>query len=102
MKILFKISVYYAYNSENFSIFLNVQIKKKAIPVQRAHVEKHLHLVNCSEAVALDDFAEFVVDATHQLQAEKEQNIADIFAAGDTNGNDVLEFSEFQTLYKLL
>ena len=52
--------------------------------------------------MALDDFAEFVVDSTHQLQAEKEQNIADIFAAADTNGNGVLEFSEFQTLCKLL
>ena len=79
-----------------------MQIKKKAIPVQRAHVEKHLHLVHCSEAVALDDFAEFVVDSTHQLQAEKEQNISDIFAAADTNGNGVLEFREFRTLCKLL
>ena len=64
--------------------------------------EKHLHLQNVSDAVQLDEFSEFVIHTTNQLQAEKLQNIYEIFMAADLKGNGVLELSELKTLYKLL
>ena len=65
-------------------------------------MEKTMHLNNISEVVQLDDFAEFVIHTTNQLQAEKLQNIYDIFMAADLKNNGVLEFSELKILYKLL
>ena len=50
----------------------------------------------------LDDFAEFVIHTTNQLQKEKLQNIADIFSAADLNQNGMLELAEIKTLYKVL
>lgn len=50
----------------------------------------------------LDDFAEFVIHTTNQLQAEKLQNIQDIFQAADLNNSQILGFNELKTLYKLL
>jgi len=47
--------------------------------VQKQHQEKHLHLVNVADAVQFDDFAEFVIHTSNQLQAEKLQNIVEIF-----------------------
>lgn len=50
----------------------------------------------------LDDFAEFVIHTTNQLQSEKLQNIYEIFMAADLKNNGVLELVELRTLYKLL
>ena len=61
-----------------------------------------MHLNSYTEAVQLDDFAEFVIHTTNQLQAEKLQNIQEIFMAADLNHNSILEFNELKTLYKLL
>ena len=64
--------------------------------------DKFLHLHTYTEAVQLDDFAEFVIHTTNQLQKEKLQNIADIFSAADLNQNGMLELAEIKTLYKVL
>ena len=77
-------------------------LRKKQIPVQKAHAEKHPHLKSISEAIPLDDFAEFLILTTNQLQAEKLQNIVDIFAAVDLDGNGILGFNELRTLHRLL
>ena len=61
-----------------------------------------MHLNSFTDAVQLDDFAEFAIHTTNQLQAEKLQNIYEIFMAADMKNNGVLELSEFKTLYKLL
>jgi Ca2+-binding EF-hand superfamily protein len=50
----------------------------------------------------LDDFAEFIIHTTNQLQAEKLQNIEDIFNAADLNHNGVLQFNEFRTIFRIL
>ncbi len=65
-------------------------------------MDKSMHLNSVSEAVQMDDFAEFVIHTTNQLQAEKLQNIYDIFTAADLKNNGVLEFSELRILYRLL
>ena len=46
-------------------------IRQKQIAVLKAHSEKHLHLNSYTEAVQLDEFSEFVIHTTNQLQAEK-------------------------------
>ena len=61
-----------------------------------------MHLTQCSEAVQLDEFAEFVIHTSNQLQAEKLQNIHEIFHASDLDGNGIITFNEFKTLYRLL
>lgn len=50
----------------------------------------------------MDDFAEFVIHTSNQLQAEKLQNITEIFMASDLSGKGVLTFKEIKTLYRLL
>ena len=61
-----------------------------------------MHLNNVSEAIQLDELAEFVILTSNQLQAEKLQNIYEIFMAADIDGDGVLGFNEVKTLYKLL
>lgn len=61
-----------------------------------------MHLNNVSEAIQLDELAEFVILTSNQLQAEKLQNIYEIFMAADIDGDGVLSFNEVKTLYKLL
>ena len=78
------------------------QIKQKTTAVTRTHQQKILHLNSCTEAVQLDDYAEFVVSTANQLQAEKLQNIEDIFAAGDLSQNGIITSSELRTLYRIL
>ena len=46
-------------------------IKQKSMKVPREHGEKHLHLNQINDAVQLDDFGEFAIHTTNQLQAEK-------------------------------
>lgn len=77
-------------------------LRKKQVPVQKIHAEKHPHLKLISEAIPLDDFAEFVIQTTNQLQAEKLQNIVDIFSAVDLDGNGLIGFNELRTLHRLL
>ena len=55
-----------------------------------------------TEAIPLDDFATFVIQTTNQLQAEKTQNILDIFAAADLDGNGLIQLNELTTLHTLL
>ena len=47
------------------------QLRQKQITVTKSHSEKHPHLKSTTEAIPLDDFAEFVILTTNQLQAEK-------------------------------
>ena len=61
-----------------------------------------MHLTQSNEAVQLDEFAEFVIHTSNQLQAEKLQNIFEIFMASDLDCNGIISFNEFKTLYRLL
>ena len=61
-----------------------------------------MHLNQCNEAVQLDELAEFVIHTSNQLQAEKLQNIYEIFMAADLANNGILTFNEVKTLYRLL
>ena len=68
----------------------------------KSEEQKYLHLNGVKEAVSLDLLAEMVITTINSLQAEKLQNIEDLFHAADLSATGVISFEEFRTLYKLI
>ena len=57
------------------------------------------HLKGVNEAVNLDEYAEFIIEITAKIKADKVKNLKDIFLAADMDYKEHLNFDDLDMLY---
>ena len=57
------------------------------------------HLKSVNEAVNLDEYAEFIIELTAKIKADKVKNLKDIFLAADMDYKEHLNFDDLDMLY---